>query len=68
VETIIDRSTLEELRASLRGAAYAPGETDYDEARKAWNLQANGAARAGKEPHHGADRSSRLGRRGHREI
>jgi hypothetical protein len=55
VETLIDRSTLEELRASLRGAAYAPGETDYDEARKAWNLQANGAARAGKEPHHGAD-------------
>jgi hypothetical protein len=41
VETIIDRSTLEELRAGLRGAAYAPGEEGYDEARKAWNLNAN---------------------------
>jgi hypothetical protein len=37
VETIIARSALEELRASLRGAAYAPGEEGYDEARKAWN-------------------------------
>ena len=55
METLIDRSTLEGLRAGLRGAAYAPGETGYDEARKAWNLQAKGAARAGKEPHHGAD-------------
>jgi len=41
VETIIDRSTLEELRASLRGAAYAPSEEGYDEARKAWNLNAH---------------------------
>jgi FAD/FMN-containing dehydrogenase len=38
VETTVDRSTLEELRAGLRGAAYAPGEVGYDEARKAWNL------------------------------
>ena len=36
METIIDRSTLEELRASLRGATYALGEEVYDEARKAW--------------------------------
>jgi hypothetical protein len=35
VETIIDRSTLEELRAGLRGAVYAPSEECYDEARKA---------------------------------
>jgi FAD/FMN-containing dehydrogenase len=41
VETIIDHSTLEELRAGLRGAAYAPGEEGYDEARKAWNLNAH---------------------------
>ena len=41
METIIDRSTFEELRARLRGAAYAPGEEGYDEARKAWNLNAH---------------------------
>jgi FAD/FMN-containing dehydrogenase len=41
VETIFDRSTLEELRAGLRGAAYVPGEEGYDEARKAWNLNAH---------------------------
>jgi FAD/FMN-containing dehydrogenase len=41
VETLIDRSTLEELRATLRGAAYAPSEEGYDEARKAWNLNAH---------------------------
>ncbi len=41
METIIDRSTLEELRAGLRGAAYAPDEEGYDEARKAWNLRAH---------------------------
>ncbi len=41
METIIDRSTLEELRAGLRGPAYAPGEEGYDEARKAWNLNAH---------------------------
>src|SRR5829696_10504920 len=36
METIIDRSALEELRAGLRGVAYAPSEQGYDEARKAW--------------------------------
>jgi FAD binding domain/Berberine and berberine like len=41
METIVDRSTLEVLRASLRGTAYAPGEDGYDEARKAWNLNAH---------------------------
>jgi hypothetical protein len=41
VETTIDRSTLEELRASLRGAAYAPGEEGSDETRQAWNLNAH---------------------------
>jgi hypothetical protein len=41
VKTIFDRSTLEELRAGLRGAAYVPGEEGYDEARKAWNLNAH---------------------------
>jgi FAD/FMN-containing dehydrogenase len=41
VETNIDRSTLEELRASLRGSAYLPGDEGYDEARAAWNLNAH---------------------------
>jgi hypothetical protein len=41
LETIIDRSTLEELRAGLRGAAYAPGEEGYDEGRQAFNLNAH---------------------------
>jgi hypothetical protein len=41
METSIDRSTLEELRAGLRGDVYAPGEQGYDEARKAWNLNAH---------------------------
>jgi hypothetical protein len=41
VETIIDRSMLEELRAGLRGVGYVPGEEGYDEARKAWNLNAH---------------------------
>src|SRR5688572_11302500 len=41
VETIIDRSTLEGLRAGLRGAAYAPGEEGYDEGRQAYNLNAH---------------------------
>jgi FAD/FMN-containing dehydrogenase len=41
MHTIIDHSTLEELRAGLRGAAYAPGEEGYDEARRAWNLNAH---------------------------
>jgi hypothetical protein len=41
METIIDGSTLEAFRAGLRGSAYAPGEEGYDEARKAWNLNAH---------------------------
>ena len=41
METIINRSALEELRAGLRGVAYAPSEQGYDEARKAWNLNAH---------------------------
>src|SRR5919199_5418643 len=41
MDTIIDHSTLEELRAGLRGAAYAPSEEGYDEARRAWNLNAH---------------------------
>jgi FAD/FMN-containing dehydrogenase len=41
VETTIDRSTLEELRARLQGAAYTPGEEGYDEGRKAFNLNAH---------------------------
>ena len=41
METIIDHSTLEELRAGLRGAAYVPGEEGYDEGRKAFNLNAH---------------------------
>ena len=41
METIVDRSTLEVLRAGLRGTVYAPGEEGYDEARKAWNLNAH---------------------------
>jgi FAD/FMN-containing dehydrogenase len=40
VETDIDRSTLGEFRASLRGGAYVPGQEGYDEARAAWNLNA----------------------------
>src|SRR5215203_1345284 len=41
METIVDRSTLEVLRAGLRGTAYAPDEDGNDEARKAWNLNAH---------------------------
>src|ERR687885_419632 len=41
MDTIIDPSTLEELRAGLRGAAYAPGEEGYDEGRQAFNLNAH---------------------------
>ncbi len=41
METIIDGSTLEAFRAGLRGSAYAPGDEGYDEARKAWNLNAH---------------------------
>ncbi len=41
METIIDRSTLEELRAGLRGTAYTPGDEGYDEGRQAFNLNAH---------------------------
>src|SRR3712207_9537287 len=41
METIIDDSALEAFRAGLRGAAYAPGDEGYDEARSAWNLNAH---------------------------
>ncbi|MDQ4128889.1 MAG: FAD-binding oxidoreductase [Actinomycetota bacterium] len=41
METIIQGSTLETLRASLRGAAYVPNEEGYDEASRAWNLAAH---------------------------
>ena len=41
VEANIDRSALEEFRASLRGSAYLPGEEGYDETRAAWNLNAH---------------------------
>src|SRR5215212_2021319 len=41
METIIDTSILEDFRAGLRGAAYAPSEEGYDEARRAWNLNAH---------------------------
>jgi FAD/FMN-containing dehydrogenase len=37
----IDRSTLEEFRAGLRGSAYLPDEEGYDETRAAWNLNAH---------------------------
>ena len=40
LEAVIEGSTLEALRAGLRGAAYAPGDDGYDEARQAWNLNA----------------------------
>ena len=38
LETVIQGSTLETLRAGLRGTAHAPGEEGYDEASRAWNL------------------------------
>jgi FAD/FMN-containing dehydrogenase len=41
VETVIQGSTLETLRAGLRGTAHAPGEVGYDEASRAWNLAAH---------------------------
>ena len=39
--TIGSSSTLEVLRAGLRGDVYAPGEEGYDGARTAWNLNAH---------------------------
>ena len=41
METIGLGSTLESLRAGLRGTAYAAGEDGYDEASRAWNLNAH---------------------------
>jgi len=41
VETIGQYSTLEALRSGLRGTAHAKGEDGYDEASRAWNLNAN---------------------------
>jgi FAD/FMN-containing dehydrogenase len=41
VEMMIHGSTLETLRAGLRGTAHAPGEEGYEEARRAWNLAAH---------------------------
>ena len=40
MEMMIQGSTLEALRAGLRGTAYAAGEEGYDEASRAWNLNA----------------------------
>ena len=41
MQTIIDRSVLEELRVRLRGIAYAPGDHGYDEGRQAFKLNAH---------------------------
>jgi len=41
VQKIIDGSTLEALRANLKGEAYVPNEEGYDAARAAWNLNAH---------------------------
>ena len=41
METVIQGSTLETLRAGLRGTAHAPGEEGYEEASRAWNLNAH---------------------------
>jgi hypothetical protein len=38
METVIQGSTLQTLRAGLRGTAHAPGEEGYEEASRAWNL------------------------------
>jgi FAD/FMN-containing dehydrogenase len=43
VEVNIDSSTLEGLRAGLRGDAYVPGDEGYEEGRTAWNLNAHQA-------------------------
>ncbi len=40
METVIQGSTLETLRAGLRGTAHAPGEEGYEETSRAWNLAA----------------------------
>jgi len=41
VETVIQGSTLQTLRAGLRGTAHAPGEEGYEEASRAWNPAAH---------------------------
>ncbi|CAA9387955.1 MAG: Putative oxidoreductase [uncultured Rubrobacteraceae bacterium] len=41
METVGIGSTLESLRAGLKGTAYAAGEEGYDEASRAWNLSAH---------------------------
>ena len=41
METVGLGSTLESLRAGLRGTAFAAGEEGYDEASRAWNLNAH---------------------------
>ena len=41
MEVNIDSSTLEGLRAGLRGDAYVPGDEGYEEGRTAWNLNAH---------------------------
>ena len=43
VETMMQGSTLETLRAGLRGTAHVPGEEGYDDASRAWNLAAHQA-------------------------
>ena len=40
METIRSISSVEALRAGLKGAVYAPGDDGYDGARGAWNLNA----------------------------
>jgi FAD/FMN-containing dehydrogenase len=40
METIKSTAHLQALRAGLKGAVYAPGDEGYDEARGAWNLNA----------------------------
>jgi hypothetical protein len=37
----IDPSAIEKLRSDLQGSAHAPGEEGYDEARRAFNLNAH---------------------------
>ena len=41
METVIQGSTLQTLRAGLCGTAHAPGEEGYEEASRAWNLAAH---------------------------
>ena len=41
MEKVIQGSTLQTLRAGLRGTAHAPGEEGYEEASRAWNLAAH---------------------------